>query len=351
MKILIVVPSYPRYSGVDFHRMVQPHNIMGTLFEDMDISQVNEIDSLEPDFLSQFDLVVANRFISKTGNVKGVVDKLNSIGLKYVLDLDDDYKLPAWHLLHDAAKQANHTEQIVLGIKNAYAITTTHELIGAAIRSELGQKNVYIVPNGIYPEGQFEVRPADFDRLHFGWSGSITHFDDVLLVHDALASLYQDETINNQFRMVYGGYDGTDTTSQAIAGVLTCKGKAKKDNFIIYPARDVVGYAEFYDHINVALIPLRNNRFNNMKSNLKLLEAGFKRKAVIVSDVYPYTPMLEHGKNCLVVKHRNDWYKHMRRLIENPTLVDDLASQLYDDVQDYHMERIAEVRYKTYLNL
>jgi len=82
MRILIVVPSYPKYSGVDYHRMVQPHNIMGSLFEDLEISQVNEIDSSEPDFLSQFDLVVANRFISKTGNVQAVIDKLNLIGLK-----------------------------------------------------------------------------------------------------------------------------------------------------------------------------------------------------------------------------------------------------------------------------
>jgi len=351
LKILIVVPSHPKYSGVDYHRIVMPHNIMGQVFEDADVSMINEIDSVEVDFLSEFDLVVANRFLSKTGNQQLVIDKLKKANTKYVIDLDDDYKLPNWHLLHGAAKQMNHAEQIILGIKNAHAVTTTHELLGRAIQQELGNKNVFVVPNGILPEGQFEVKPANFDKLQFGWSGSITHFEDVLLVHDALLSLYTDETINDKFRVVYGGYDGTDQTSSAIAGVLCCKGKAKEGSFILYPARDVVGYAEFYDHINVSLIPLRNNRFNNMKSNLKLLEAGFKRKAVIISDVYPYTPLLEHGKNCLVVKHKNDWYKHMVKLINNPNLVEDLSAQLYEDVQVYHMERIAEVRHKTYLNL
>jgi uncharacterized protein YlzI (FlbEa/FlbD family) len=38
--------------------------------------------------------------------------------------------------------------------------------------------------------------------------------------------------------------------------------------------------------------------------------------------------MLNHGKNCLVVKHKNDWYKHMVKLIENPAMIEDLKSKV-----------------------
>jgi hypothetical protein len=58
--------------------------------------------------------------------------------------------------------------------------------------------------------------------------------------------------------------------------------------------------------------------------------------------------MLKHGKNCLIVKHKNDWYKNMVKLIENPNMITDLSEQLYNDVQVQHIDRIAELRYKTY---
>jgi hypothetical protein len=98
----------------------------------------------------------------------------------------------------------------------------------------------------------------------------------------------------------------------------------------------------------VSLIPLRNNRFNNLKSNLKLIESGFKKCAVIVSNVFPYTPMLKHGVNCLVVKNKHDWYRHMVKLIENPNMIEDLSEQLYIDVQAQHMEEVVKTRFETY---
>ena len=350
MNILIIVPSYPKNSGVDLHRLFIPHNLMGTLFENCEISLTNEIDSQDDNFISSFDLIIANRFISKIGRPEDLIKRLNELGVKYVIDLDDDWRLPSWHLLADVAKTHNHAAQIADGVKSAYAVTTTHELMASQIRAELGHKNVYVVPNGIHPYGQFECQETNFDKLQFGWSGSITHFEDVLLIHDALLSLYKGEH-SDKFRMVYGGYDGTDDTSKAIAGVLSCRGSAVEGQFLLYGAQPSDRYAEFFNHIDVSLIPLRDNRFNNMKSNLKLLESGFKKKAVICSDVYPYSPLLEHGKNCLVVKHKNDWYKHMTKLILNPNLVEDLREQLHEDLQPFHMDNIAELRYKIYSKL
>jgi glycosyltransferase involved in cell wall biosynthesis len=350
MKILIVVPSHPKYSGVDFHRLVMPHNIIGHFNEDVEISMINEIDSAEIPFLTQFDFLVCNRFLSRIGDVDHIIEKLKAARLRYIVDLDDDYRLPHWHLLYAASQQSKHPERIIKGIKGAYAVTTTHEKLAATINLEIKKIKYGIVPNGILPIGQFEDKPTNFDKVHLGWSGSITHFEDVLLMHDSLKQIYLSD-LKDSIRMVHGGYDGTDVTSQAIAGVLSAKGLAGPDTFQMYPARDVIGYAEFYDHINISLIPLRDNRFNNMKSNLKLLEAGFKRKAVIVSDVYPYSPLIEHGKNCLAVKHKNDWYKHMVRLIKEPNLRQDLADQLYEDVQDYHLERVANERLKFYKSI
>jgi glycosyltransferase involved in cell wall biosynthesis len=345
MKILVVVPSYPKISGVDYHRLVVPHNYIAKNFE-CTIDMVTEIDSSKEEFLKEYDLIVANRFISKTLNTEQLIAKLKDTNVPYIIDLDDDYQLPSSHILYEQTKK-KHPYHIKLGVYHATAVTCTHSEMKKMIHSELLNENVYVIPNGINPKEQFEVKQVGFDMPTFGWSGSITHFDDLMLTVDSLYSLYKSD-YKNKMRMVYGGYDGNNETSKAMAGILSAKGTALPDHFFLFPATDVYNYANFYDRINIALIPLRDNRFNSMKSNLKLLEAGFKKKAVIVSGVEPYTPLLNDGVNCLVAHTKKDWYKHMTYLIDNPHRIEELAEQLHKDVQQFHIKEVATKRFEVY---
>jgi hypothetical protein len=314
--------------------------------ETVDMYQINEIDTATIEFLQGFHLIVANRFISRV-NGPAVIEKLKAANVPYVLDIDDDYRLPEWHILAHQAKSERHAEKILQALHYAKAITTTHEYLSGTLKHEASQPNAFEIPNAINPkEEQYQVKKRTFDIVKFGWSGSITHFEDVMLMHDGLLSLYNQEQY--KFQVIYGGYSKDDEMAKAIAGVLSCKGKASPNQFATYPSVSINDYAKFYDEIDVSLIPLRDNRFNKLKSNLKLIESGFKKKAVIVSNVHPYEPMLKHGKNCLVVKHKNDWYRHMVKLIENPAMIEDLSEQLYLDVQVQHIDKIAELRYRTY---
>ena len=349
MKILVIIPSYPNISGVDYHRLLQPHKRLAEMFkESVDMYQINEIDTATIEFLQGFDIIIANRFISRV-NGNDVIRKLKDANVPYVLDIDDDYRLPNWHILQEAAKQENHAAKILQALHYAKAITTTHEYLSGTLKYEASQPNTFEIPNAINPEeDQYKFTNRKLDVVKFGWSGSITHFEDVLLMHDGLYSLYTQDRLKDKFQVIYGGYSNYDDTSMAIAGVLSCKGKAKEGQFATYPSTTINEYAKFYDTIDVSLIPLRDNRFNRLKSNLKLIESGFKKKACIVSNVHPYEPMLKHGKNCLVVKHKNDWYKHMVKLIDNPNMIEDLSKQLYLDVQVQHIDRIAEARFEAY---
>jgi hypothetical protein len=349
MKILIIIPSYPKISGVDYHRLLQPHKRMAEIFkESVDMYQINEIDTATIEFLQGFDLIVANRFISRV-NGSELIQKLKEANVPYVLDIDDDYRLPEWHILAHQAKSERHAEKILQALHYAKAITTTHKYLSGTLKFEASQPNAFEIPNAINPnEEQYQVKKRNLDIVKFGWSGSITHFEDVMLMHDGLLSLYTQEQYKDKFQLIYGGYSKDDEMAKAIAGVLSCKGKASPNQFSTYPSVSINDYARFYDEIDVSLIPLRDNRFNKLKSNLKLIESGFKKKACIVSNVHPYEPMLKHGVNCLVVKHKNDWYKNMVKLINNPAMIEDLSEQLYVDVQVQHIDRIAELRYRTY---
>lgn len=363
MKILVLIPSYSEtkpgekstLNGVDYHRLLNPHKALAKFYpNDIDLYQVGDIDSDIIDgvdsieFIKRFDLVVGNRTMSKILESKKVAEKIKKSGVKFVLDMDDDFLLPTNHILYNVSKRDGIGQDVKDSIKYADVITCTHQVLADEIKKEFGNKETYLIPNGLPNFAQFEPKPFKSDlKAVFGWSGSITHFDDIMLMHDSLLALYTDYRYKDEFKMIYGGYAKGDGESEAMLGVLSCKGKASEKNFEIFPSTDVHNYAYFYDKINVALIPLKNNRFNNMKSNLKLLEAGFKKKAVIVSDVHPYNTLLT-DKNCLIAKNKHDWYKQMVKLIRNPNMIEDLAEQLYLDVQVQSIERIAEARYNAY---
>ena len=75
------------------------------------------------------------------------------------------------------------------------------------------------------------------------------------------------------------------------------------------------------------LIPLQDNKFNRMKSELKMIEAGYFKKAVIVSEVHPYTNVINR-KNCLSVGVRQDWTPKIRGLLKNHKWQDDIRFEL-----------------------
>ena len=90
------------------------------------------------------------------------------------------------------------------------------------------------------------------------------------------------------------------------------------------------------------------NKFNNLKSELKLIEAGFFKKAVIVDNVHPYRDLIKHKENALVVNKYTDWYKHCKYLLNNPNAVTDLGEALYETVQPYHIKEVNKKRLKFY---
>ena len=103
--------------------------------------------------------------------------------------------------------------------------------------------------------------------------------------------------------------------------------------------------------------------FNRMKSQLKVIEAGFYKKAIIASNVGPYTIDLNHalkngefvdGNALLINESRNhsDWGKFMKKLIVNPSWAEDLGERLYETVKDtYDLNVVTKTRAQIYKTL
>jgi glycosyltransferase involved in cell wall biosynthesis len=102
-------------------------------------------------------------------------------------------------------------------------------------------------------------------------------------------------------------------------------------------------YHKLYEFFDVSLVPLSTSEFAKCKSHLKMLEAGFSKCALIVSNTQPYSPYITKD-NCIAIKHPSEWAGAIKRLKENPNQVADLTESLYEYVQDFTMDKINELR-------
>ena len=58
--------------------------------------------------------------------------------------------------------------------------------------------------------------------------------------------------------------------------------------------KPVTSYAKNYSKFDISLAPIKHHMFNKVKSQLKVIEAGFYKKALIASNFGPYTIDLTH---------------------------------------------------------
>lgn len=135
-------------------------------------------------------------------------------------------------------------------------------------------------------------------------------------------------------------------------------------------------YGKHYDYCDVCLAPLvdtfteqirhhkpdgsfkiqeikRRHVFNEVKSELKIIEAGMKKKVLIAQDFGIYSELIEDGVTGLLVKNdRKDWYKHMKRVIQDPDYREELANNLHNFVKDkYNIDNVTADRVQFYRDL
>jgi glycosyltransferase involved in cell wall biosynthesis len=128
--------------------------------------------------------------------------------------------------------------------------------------------------------------------------------------------------------------------------------------------KPVNSYAMNYSKFDISLAPIKNHIFNRMKSQLKVIEAGFYKKALIASEIGPYTIDLKHclkngeftsdGNAILIPENRNhsDWSKSIKKLVQNPEMITELGERLYNTVKDkYDLNKVTVTRAEFYKSL
>jgi len=397
---LLVVPS--DRTGVGKFRSVDPHIFLQNMFgDDFHVDIIYDVPYDDLNFWTQYQIVSFHRSLGPDfEKANALIQTLNSLGIATVCDIDDYWMPGKEHPIHDIIRFNKINEKITANLKVAKYVTTTTTIFADEIMKL--NKNVIVFPNAINPEeSQFKQPTPESDKLRIGWLGGSSHLHDIQLLDQSFSKLSQ---YKDKLQFVLCGFDTRGTITEIIQET----GEHKKRNILphetvwaqyekiftqnfaylsdeyknyllkynqeVYPnenqesyiriwTKPVTSYAKNYSKFDVSLAPIKNTMFNRMKSQLKVIEAGFYKKAIIASDLGPYTIDLKHclkngefvdGNALLVDENRNhsDWAKFIEKLVKNPNMAKDMGERLYETVKDtYDLKVVTKTRAEFYKSI
>ena len=397
---VLVVPS--DRSGVGKFRSVDPHIFLQNQYpDDFHVDIIYEPPYDDVSFWTDYQIVAFHRSIGPDfERAHRLIQMLNSLGVATICDIDDYWMPGKEHPIHDIIKVHKINEKIVENLKVAKYITTTTSIFADEIRKL--NKNVVVFPNAINPnESQFKEPTLESDRLRIGWLGGSSHLHDIQLLDQGLGKI---TSLKDKLQFVLCGFDTRGTVTEINAqtgeqnkrnilphetvwaqyekiftqnyGIVSEEYKKHLTNYdqqsysnelneayVRVWTKPVTSYAKNYSKFDVSLSPIKNTMFNRMKSQLKVIEAGFYKKALIASDLGPYTIDLKHclkngefvdGNALLVNENRNhaDWPKFIEKLVKNPNLAKDMGERLYETVKDkYDLNIVTKTRAEFYKSI
>jgi glycosyltransferase involved in cell wall biosynthesis len=397
---VLVLPSDK--TGVGKFRSIDPHVCLQNNYPEefhVDIDYEPKVNDYN--YWREYDIVHFHRTIGhEYDNSANLIQTLNSIGIITIMDLDDYWLPTKEHPVHHMVVAAEIHKKIINNLKVASYVTTTTTIFADEIKKF--NKNVYILPNAINPkEQQFQAKTEPSDILRFGWLGGSSHLHDLKLLHGTFNKL---SSLKDKYSLYLCGFDTRGTVTEInqqtkeqkqrdirpeetvwarYEEIFTDNYKFVDENYkkflmkftdeeyktnehLFYNrvwTKPVTSYATNYRLFDVSIAPIKNHIFNRVKSQLKVIEAGFYKKALIASNLGPYTVDLKHALkngefsdgNALLVdepKNHSDWAKNMKKLIENPNFAYDLGQRLYETVKDtYDLNVVTKNRAEFYKSL
>jgi glycosyltransferase involved in cell wall biosynthesis len=324
---ILAIPSDKH--GVGKFRMMDPFVFISDKHsDDVHVDITYNAEDRDDYFLS-YDIVVFHTFIHQTNHEHNIkrINWLKSKGIITVMDIDDLWFVDQRHPMYHAIKMNKVGEMKIDMLKTVDYVSTTTRIFAQTIKDRLKIKNVVIFPNAVNEdEPQFENKLIQSDKVRFGWLGGSSHLHDLELMSNGISSTYN--SFKDKVQFVLCGFDTRgsvtminqngkqeqrpiqpmETVWYKYEGFFTDNFKVLSPEYKAYlgtftqgdyndinePYRrrwtkDINSYATNYNTFDVSLAPLVDSVFNANKSQLKVIEAGFFKKAIIASDVDPFT--------------------------------------------------------------
>lgn len=324
MKIVVLLPTM---SAVEYHRLFIPMNMFAEQYgSDVKIIGTNTENNANDNWINNIPQetshVIFNRNISSKMQPELIISTLRKKGIKIICDVDDYWFLPKHHSLYNYYIKTNMSKCIQANIQLADVVWTTTK----RLQNEIGKinPNVHIVKNCL------DTNESQWDKTDvtdsFMWAGGVTHKRDLKILQNQVDTI--DFTI-------YGYLPKFDYMPKMFP------------NATLKPFEPLHEYGNTFNAHGIVLIPLIENQFNSMKSELKLIEAGQKGKAAIVSNVFPYKQHIKHLESGLIVSNDN-WGKSINYISKNRNAAIEMAESLNEYItRNYRLNKENKIRFDT----
>lgn len=253
-----------------------------------------------------------------------------------IYEIDDD----VWSIPETSAAYAGwppeHQRLAEACIAAADAVTTTTPAL-AAILGELNP-NVHVIPNTI-PESLLRANRHRHRGINIAWGGSPTHADDWEPYIAAISEMIEPRS---------GRYYSGESCYLVITGK-NYLGEGK--HILVRPwQKRVPGWWGSLADIDIGLAPLVDNKFNQSKSFIKILEYAAWGIPFIASNVGPYrlAGMGNNGVIGFFVDTPAQWRDCLWQLISNKHLRATMGAAARQWAQQYTIERWADVWERAY---
>lgn len=402
---VLVVPSDK--FGCGLHRSLNPHIQLDKLYGDKFNVEINYSPNwVDLASFDKYDIIHIHKGLyNDMETFWKFLDYCKEHKITTIMDIDDNWDVGPQHPLYLTNKSMKVPEKMIENIKRFDYVTTTTEIFANKIRKY--NKNVFVYPNAIDPEEeQYLPIKNESKRIRIGFVMGSAHEKDMEQLK-GFSNMLGGMGILDKIQIVLCGYDLRGTVNIVNQqGVMVGQRPIKPTESVWYsyektctddykicsPAykdflhkflkgvqwplvenepyrrewtKDVDNYATHYRNVDILLAPLDPNPFNEVKSELKFIEAGFTHTAIIATNFGPYTigskNMFEKGGiindegNCVLIepsKRPKDWAKVIKKLIDNPELITKLQDNLYNSVKDkYDIRNVTKTRAEWYQSI
>lgn len=329
------VSAYVKTDGAcDLYRIVQPIRMLGKN-TDCQTALINLWDSEDERAMKlDADVIIFPRIVDFT--TVSIIKNFQKIGKKIVVEFDDNLfnvsplsphyvdhgvedahikmedgkVLPIWEdgkniNLENNKKKIEAFKKILAA---ADMVTVTTDILANVYRKY--SSNVVVLPNcvdtSIWQSLPLKRRGDD---VRLFWAGGSSHYEDWFILKDVIPAVMKKHP---EVKLVLLGMKW-DATLEGIP----------EDRIEFHPWTPTPAYpykTAILD-VDIGLIPLADNDFNNCKSSIKWLEWGALGIPCVTSLVSPYKEMY-NGKNGVFIENNNprSWYEGISLLIEDSVL-------------------------------
>lgn len=255
----------------------------------------------------RLDVVILKLFMHKDA-VK-YIELAKSYGQTVIIDTDDHFEqLPednlAFITTDPKRNPDNNRDHLIKTYSVADGIIASTKFLEQRMLKY--NKNVYRVPNSLDPKTFTYRMDLSGDKPTIGWVGMMMwRVNDLKDVSGPIKTVVEkhDLKFHHSGIMLDKPYWIADALN------------IPKDRVTTFTGARPQYYSNIFMPIDIGIVPLTKNQFNEAKSNLKGLEYALSGIPFIASDTQEYRDLADIGCG-RIAKSSKDWIKHLTKLID-----------------------------------